>query len=81
MEEYREVETREALKLSKETGFKLFETSAKDNTGIEYMFTEIAKNLYESPPKSKRKDTVVVRKSNNQPEENKSFFSKLTGLC
>jgi len=64
--------------LAKENGYKLFETSAKSNTGVEYMFTEIAKMMYENPPKSKRKDTIPLKKIN---AENKSIFSKVFGSC
>eukprot|EP00345_Euplotes_harpa_P013153 CAMPEP_0168336916 /NCGR_PEP_ID=MMETSP0213-20121227/11843_1 /TAXON_ID=151035 /ORGANISM="Euplotes harpa, Strain FSP1.4" /LENGTH=215 /DNA_ID=CAMNT_0008342233 /DNA_START=16 /DNA_END=663 /DNA_ORIENTATION=- len=70
LEDSREVETKSALKLAKENEFRLFETSAKEGSGIDYMFVEIARMLYEEPPKPKRKDTVRIasgsQESNNQ---------------
>lgn len=80
LEDVREVETRDAMKLAKENGYKLFETSAKENTGIDYMFTEIARMLYENPPKAKRKDTVKVTHTDHDENE-KSFFSKISSWC
>jgi transcriptional regulator len=68
------------MKLAKENGYKLFETSAKENIGIDYMFTEIARMLYENPPKAKRKDTVKVTHTDHD-EDDKSFISKISSWC
>ena len=67
------------MRVAKESGYRLFETSAKANTGIEFMFNEIATMLYEDPPKSKRKDTIRIQKPTIAEEEEKSFLKRTFG--
>jgi hypothetical protein len=56
----REVDIREAAKGAKSRGVRLFETSAEKNLGVDYMFKEIAKSLYENPPKVRKKDSLQI---------------------
>ena len=81
LDDIREVETKVALKTSKEHDFKLFETSAKTGAGVEYMFNEIARMLYQEPVKKSKKNTLRIVKQKPEEKSEKSFFSKMFSLC
>ena len=67
------------MRLAKEHGFSMFETSAKTNNGINYMFNEIGRKLYDDPPKPPRKDTIMIHSQDN--DDKKSIFSKILSYC
>ena len=81
LEDYREVETKDALIFAKENELKFFETSAKSGTNIEYMFTQIARMIYEDPPKQNKRKTVRITSQNSEGGEEGSFISKVFSFC
>ena len=81
LEDHREVETKDALIFAKENELKYFETSAKSGINIEYMFTQIAKMIYEDPPKQSKRKTVRITSQYNEESEEGSFMSKLFSFC
>ena len=45
------------------------------------MFTQIAKMIYEDPPKQSKRKTVRITSQYNEESEEGSFMSKLFSFC
>ena len=69
--ENREISEEEGKKFAQSKNFKYFETSAKDNIGVEKAFNEIIKDIYELN-KNLEKDTINIE---DKPKRKKFFCS------
>ena len=58
--------------------------SFREGTGqrvLRYMFTQIAKIIYEDPPKQIKRKTVRITSQYNEGSEEGSFMSKIFSFC
>ncbi|CAI2379274.1 unnamed protein product [Moneuplotes crassus] len=82
LENDREVGARDIKQLEKEFSTKVFSTSAKENAGIQAMFTEIMHDVRESSIFVKNRGTFCLSSSSSKSEESpQTYYQILKGSC
>lgn len=81
LEDLREVSLKQARNFAKENSLEYFETSARENIGIDYMFKQIWEKIYLQPSKDPQVRGDKLRDVQQDNQENKTFISKLSSWC